>query len=146
MKYIPLDAVLAEIKKRKREAENNCGGHKSCREHECDRCQVDKYEDFEEIIRTIEAKEVDYRPIDKDFERDAVSFCIDNALNTTPRIAKTIAKHFFELGLSVNNPITAADRGTAEEIIINLKRIESDYRINLTKEIEWVRNQVKKGG
>ena len=39
----------------------------------------------------------------------------------------------------------AADRGTAEEIIINLKRVEQDYRINLTKEIEWVRNQVQKG-
>ena len=39
----------------------------------------------------------------------------------------------------------ASDRGTAEEIIINLKRVEHDYRINLTKEIEWVRNQVKKG-
>ena len=39
----------------------------------------------------------------------------------------------------------ASDRGTAEEIIINLKRVEQDYRINLTKEIEWVRNQVQKG-
>lgn len=39
----------------------------------------------------------------------------------------------------------ASDRGTAEEIIINLKRVEHDYRIDLTKEIEWVRNQVKKG-
>ena len=29
--------------------------------------------------------------------------------------------------------------------IINLKRVEQDYRINLTKEIEWVRNQVQKG-
>ncbi len=57
---------------------------------------------------------------------------------------KEIAKHFFELGMRVNNPITAADRGTAEEIIINLKRVEQDYRINLTKEIEWVRNQAQK--
>ena len=56
-----------------------------------------------------------------------------------------VAKHFFELGLSVNNPITAADRGMAEEIIINLKRVEQDYRIDLTKEIEWVRSKVKKG-
>lgn len=55
------------------------------------------------------------------------------------------AKHFFELGMRVNNPITATDRGTAEEIIINLKRVESDYRIDLTKEITWVRNKVQKG-
>lgn len=44
-------------------------------------------------------KEGDFKPMDSDFERDAVSFCIDNGLNTTPYIAKTIAKHFFELGL-----------------------------------------------
>lgn len=28
-----------------------------------------------------------------------------------------IAKHFFELGIAVSSPTTAADRGTAEEII-----------------------------
>lgn len=38
----------------------------------------------------------------------------------------------------------ASDRGIAEEIVINLKRIEQDYRIDLTKEIEWLRNIVKK--
>jgi len=56
-----------------------------------------------------------------------------------------LAKHFFELGLLTNNPITAEDRGTAEEIILNLKRVEQDYRIDLTKEIKWVRNKVQKG-
>ena len=55
------------------------------------------------------------------------------------------AKHFFELGMAVSNPVTAADRGTAEEIIINLKRIEKDYHIDLTKEMEWLRNKVKTG-
>lgn len=39
----------------------------------------------------------------------------------------------------------ASDRGMAEEIIINLKRVEQDYRIDLTKEIGWLRNKVKKG-
>ena len=58
---------------------------------------------------------------------------------------KETARHFFELGMRANNPITAADRGMAEEIIINLKRVEQDYRINLTNEMEWLRNQVKKG-
>ena len=53
----------------------------------------------EDIIDTLEVKELNYKPIDKDFERDAVQFCFDNGLNTTPRIAKTIAKYFFELGL-----------------------------------------------
>lgn len=51
------------------------------------------------FLDTLEVKEVDYAPMDNDFERDAVNFCLDNGLNTTPRIAKTIAKHFFELGI-----------------------------------------------
>jgi len=50
----------------------------------------------------------------------------------------------FKLGLKVNFPITANDRGLAEEIIINLKRVEKDYRIDLTKEIEWLRNKTQK--
>ena len=40
---------------------------------------------------------------------------------------------------------TASDRGMAEEIIINLKRIEQDYHIDLTKEMEWLRNKTQKG-
>jgi len=44
-------------------------------------------------------KVFDFKPLDEDFERDAVSFCFDNGLNTTPHIAKTIAHHFYELGL-----------------------------------------------
>ena len=56
-----------------------------------------------------------------------------------------IAKHFFELGMRVNNPITAADRGMVEEIIVNLKRVEQDYHIDLTREMEWVMNKVQKG-
>ena len=43
-------------------------------------------------------KAFDFKPLDEDFERDAVSFCFDNGLNTTPFIAKTIARHFYELG------------------------------------------------
>lgn len=43
-------------------------------------------------------KALDFKPLDEDLERDAVNFCFDNGLNTTPRIAKTIAKHFYELG------------------------------------------------
>lgn len=82
----------------------------------------------------LEVKEVDLEKEYKDFIK------CDNG-----RSMFETAKHFFELGLSVNNPITAADRGTVEEIIINLKRVEQDYRIDLTKEIGWVRNKVKKG-
>ena len=38
---------------------------------------------------------------------------------------------------------TAADM--AEEIIVNLKRVENDYHIDLTKQMEWLRDIVKKG-
>ena len=44
-------------------------------------------------------KAFDFESLDEDLERDAVSFCFDNGLNTTPHIAKTIAKHYYALGL-----------------------------------------------
>lgn len=39
---------------------------------------------------------------------------------------------------------TASDRGMAEEIIINLKRVEQDYYIDLTREMEWLRKKTHK--
>lgn len=39
---------------------------------------------------------------------------------------------------------TASDRGMAEEIIINLKRVEQDYHIDLTREMEWLRKKTHK--
>ena len=88
---------------------------------------------MKKTIDSLEVKEVDLEKEYKDFIKS------DNG-----RSMFETAKHFFELGLSANNPITAADRGMEEEIIINLKRVEQDYRIDLTKEIEWLRNQVRK--
>jgi hypothetical protein len=35
--------------------------------------------------------------------------------------------------------MTARDKGHVEEIINHLKRVENDYRIDLTSEIEWLR-------
>ena len=40
---------------------------------------------------------------------------------------------------------TASDKGMAEEIIINLKRVEQDYNIDLTREMEWLRSKSQKG-
>lgn len=40
---------------------------------------------------------------------------------------------------------TASDRGMAEEIIINLKRVENDYHLDLTREMDWLRNKAQKG-
>lgn len=47
----------------------------------------------------------------------------------------------FTNSLEVKEP-TASDRGIAEEIITNLKRVEQDYHIDLTREMEWIRNKV----
>ena len=109
----------------------------------------DHYEDLLSFLNTLEVKEVDL-----DFQRfakemDAIFALPSSETKNTEEEPLNweyaIAKHFFELGLKASNPITAADRGTAEEIIINLKRVEKDYRIDLTREIEWLRNKVKKG-
>ncbi len=40
---------------------------------------------------------------------------------------------------------SAEDKCMIDAIIINLRRVEQDYRVDLTREIEWVRNLVKKG-
>ena len=91
-------------------------------------------------IDTLEVKEVDLNEEIKSYFKGFGMFPsvgIDDCID--------IAKHFFELGFKTSNLITAEDSGTAEEIINNLKRVENDYHIDLTKEIEWVRNKAQKG-
>lgn len=95
-------------------------------------------------IGTLEVKEVDLDYIKKELD-EFISIHKPTGGDFGWGTLYNVATHFFELGVRVNNPITAADRGTVEEIIINLKRVEQDYRINLTKEMEWLRNKVKKG-
>ena len=102
-KYIQLDAVLAEIDKVM--AEEMKFYETACKEGDEEVSSSPMVYTRLQILRSsidaLEGKEVDYAPIDNDFERDSVQFCFDNSLNTTPRIAKTIAKHFFELGLKI---------------------------------------------
>ena len=125
--YIDKDALVAEIE---RLMTPECG------------YSMNKLLDF---IDTIEVKEVDLeKELDRIWFDNKFGNMFDNSAVDFANV-REICKHFFELGMRVNNLITAADRGVAEEIIINLKRVEKDYRINLTKEIEWVKNQVKKG-
>lgn len=131
-KYISKSAVVAEIEKRQSilDIDNPLG-----------RGGMVELALLKNKLDTLEVKEVDLQSeIDRVWDNTSGAFLEDGW-----KEFEDIAKHFFELGVSVNNPITAADRGMAEEIIINLKRVEQDYRINLTREIEWLRNQVKKG-
>ena len=136
MKLIDKDALVAEIEKRIK-----------CITKEYQESQqpqffllgkINSLENILPFLNTLEVKEVD-------LWTELGNYIEHYRNRETGYTMFGIAKHFFELGLSVNNPITAADRGIAEEIIINLKRVEQDYRIDLTKEIEWLRNQVKKG-
>lgn len=58
--YISKSALAEEIKRRKKEAELNCGGYKSYDEHRCDGCTVRFYEEFLEILDTIEVMKDPY--------------------------------------------------------------------------------------
>ena len=84
------------------------------------------------FLDTLEVKEVDFEKIWKEYFKYRGDVATVNV--------KHLAEHFFELGLRVSGLNTAADRGMTEEIIVNLKRVENDYRIDLTKEIGWLRN------
>ncbi len=99
--YINKDALVAEILKRKKEAESNCGGYKSYDEHRCNACIVDFYEEFLEIINTLEVKDVD---LDKEIKEEYLKHrrygVRDNMLVILNELQfNKIAKHFFELGL-----------------------------------------------
>lgn len=131
--YIDKDRIVAEIERRRSRNSRNKLNLAAAFE--------DNY--LLSFIDTLEVKEVG---LEKEIRRYRMNNpIIGHREEPLYDYMTNVAKHFFELGLSVNNPVTAADRGTAEEIIINLKRVEQDYRIDLTKEIEWARNQVKKG-
>ena len=99
--YISKSALVAEIECRKQDAINNCGGFKSIREHECDSCIVGQYEEMEEILNTIEVKEVDLeKEIKKEYFKHRCYGSRNNMLVILngPQFNK-IAKHFFELGI-----------------------------------------------
>ena len=145
MKLIPLDALVAEINQRIEDYKS----HKI--EDSYHDGLIFALEDLrDDFINSLEVKEMDLEEeIECSLPKPAWGWNEDYFGKSDPAYSmeqmKEFAKHFFELGMRVNNPITAADRGIAEEIIINLKRVEKDYRIDLTKEITWVRNKVQKG-
>ena len=52
------------------------------------------------FIAEIDKCPLEHEQPEMDLERDAVQFCFDKGLNVTPYQAKTIACHFYELGLN----------------------------------------------
>ena len=132
MKLIDKDALIAEIKKRYeywREKEHN--SHSIESEARMSECQY-----LVLLLNTIKVKEVD---LEKEAEQFVQSeYFIYN--KESPILL--IAKHFFELGLSVNSHITAADRGKADEIILALNTLGEEKMISYDKEIEWL-NKIK---
>ena len=138
MKLIDKDQITAEIERRKNLCEKISLDLRNQENKDYYQGKAEAYKETLDTLNALETKEVD-------FEEEVKRFTMSKELYETKSVIRTVAKHFFEFGLSVSNPITATDRGTAEEIIINLKRVEKDYHISLAKEIEWLRNKVKKG-
>lgn len=139
--YIDKSAIVAEIRKYIKSAEAFLKYHHNRNDKSVYAFEQEKLVmcDLLYFIDTLEVKEIDLEKEYKNFvEDDPVYSKLVNSI-----VGKAIAKHFFELGMRANNPITAADRGIAEEIIISLKQVENDYYLDQTKEIEWVRNKVK---
>lgn len=139
IEYIYKNAVVAEIERLKEEALQKKG---QCKRHGLEKImhQISAYNKVLSFIAAIDVEDLDFDREYKEFvEDDPVYIQLVN-----PIVGKSIAKHFFRIGAAKGYPITAADRGMAEEIIVNLKRVEKDYRIDLTREMEWLRNKVKK--
>lgn len=135
--FIDKDALVAEIKKRIKyyQAKNQKWGVAGYAG------RVAEGEEILSYINTLEVKDMDLEKVYKEF---VVEYPVYNKL-INGIVCKAIAKHFFELGISINHPITASDKGMAEEIILNLEKIEKDYNLCLIKEKEWVNKQVQKG-
>jgi hypothetical protein len=132
--YIDKDTLLKEIEKLK------CNLCPDFYQYNYDAAKVELLEKIEILINNLKGKNVDF--IKEFYAFSEKHKLMDKGIEFAD-IEKT-ASFFFQLGLKSSNLTTAADRGTAEEIIINLKRVEKDYRIDLTREIEWLRNKVKK--
>lgn len=150
-KYISKSALVAEIERRMQEL-HPTNTHKMQVGEKMDRdvlMWLNALTWVKSLINTLAVKTVDL---------DFTTFCkeMDEVFALPSEVTKNtddnplnweyaIAKHFFELGLSVNNPITAADRGIADEIIFALKTLGEEKMISYDKEIEWLSNKAQKG-
>jgi hypothetical protein len=124
--YIDKDTLLKEIEKLK------CNLCPDFYEYNYEAVEAELLEKIEILIDSLEVKEID---LEKEL-RDFVVGDIDD-------YDMGLAKHFFELGMRVNNPITAADRGIADEIIFALNTLGKEKMISYDKEIAWVKKLIQ---
>ena len=129
---IDKDAIVAEINRRLEVLS---------KDRDFNYLQIKELKTLLSSIDALELKEVD---LEKEIEEVKHNYKVDDNRHTSIRSAdiEWLANHFFELGLSVNNPITAADKGTAEEIILALNTLGEEKMISYDKEIEWL-NKIK---
>lgn len=106
--YIDKSALVAEIEKRKKEAESNCGGYKSYDEHRCDFCTVGFYEEFLEILDTLEVKEVDSGKEIKDILNQYYYF--PEEVIDTPTIIRITAKYLNKSMIDLRNHFLKNDK------------------------------------
>ena len=103
--YIDKSAVSAEINRRLEVLS---------KDRDFNYLQIKELNTLLSSLDALELKEVD---LEKEIEEVKHNYKVDDNRHTSICSAdiEWLANHFFELGLSVNNPITAADKGTAEE-------------------------------
>ena len=134
VQYINKSDLVAEIEK----CYNECLKRAKITDSDYWSAKADAYRNVLVILNdTLELKEVNL-----EYEIEKVKKMQKNFEIRNDTIIEFCAKHFFELGLSVNNPITAADRGTVEEIILALNTLGKEKMISYDKEIEWL-NKLK---
>lgn len=85
-KYIDAEKLIERLEEMKRAEYENCGGVNS---------KTGALQEVQELIASLQQEQAEV-----ELERDAVQFCFDKGLNVTPYQAKTIAHHFYELGLN----------------------------------------------
>ena len=132
--YIDKDTLLKEIEKLK------CNLCPDFYQYNYDAAKVELLEKIEILINNLEGKNVDF--IKEFYAFSEKHKLMDKGIEFSD-IEKT-ASFFFQLGLKASNPITAADRGIVNEIIFALNTLGEEKMISYDKEIEWLKNQVKK--
>jgi predicted nucleotidyltransferase len=124
MSLIDKDALKVEIEK---EIKDIYAGREYVGIPSWEEREIDGLEKAIEILNTLEVKGVD-------LEKEITLWA-----NANPEIrlddVERLAKHFFELGIKVSRMTAVLDSGIAEEFILDLKRLENDYK-RLMKKIQ----------